>query len=189
MPLLRSVEKRYNNSRTMQASFEQALRGQGRIGRSERGELYLQRPGKMRWNYTSPEGKLFLVDGKNVYYYNPVNRKAEKSPAKESGDMRTPLAFLMGRLDFQRDFQRFISRVEGDITHVVAVPKSDKAPYSEVEFDLTRDAVIRTVTVKSQDGSVMSFRFSGEKLNPRLAEEVFQFTLPAGAEMVEGEGR
>jgi len=189
LDLLRRVETRYNGARTMQAGFEQSLAGQGRITRTERGELHLQRPGKMRWDYSSPAGKLLLVDGKHVYYYNPATRKAEWTPVRESGDLRVPLAFLIGRVDFQRDFKEFRSRREGDFTHVVAMPKSEKAPYREVEFTVTAQAEIRRVRVTGQDGSVMGFRFDAEKLNPRMAEEVFQFALPPGAVLVEGQER
>lgn len=183
--LLKTIEDRYNRSATMQVSFEQSLGGQGRITRTERGMLYLRRPGRMRWDYESPQGKLLVVDGKNAFYYNPATRKAEKSTVKESDDLRVPLAFLMGRLDFQRDFKRFISRTEGDVTHVVATPKSDKAPYTEVEFSVGSGARIQHVKVVGQDKSVMGFRFTGEKLNPALGADVFRFALPEGAELVE----
>jgi outer membrane lipoprotein carrier protein len=187
--LLKAVEVRYNRAETMQVSFEQSLGGQGRITRTERGELSVRRPGRMRWDYSSPEGKLMLVDGKHVYYYNPATRKAAKSAANESDDLRVPLAFLMGRLDFQRDFKQFRSRREGDITHIVATPKSEKAPYTEVDFSVAPGSRILRVRVTGQDRSVMDVRFEGERLNPRLAPGVFQFSLPEGAELVESSAR
>ena len=76
--------------------------GSGRPRRNETGELSLQKPGKMRWEYTQPAGKLFLSDGKLIYYYNPVSKRAEKMKVRESEDMRAPLAFLLGKLDFKR---------------------------------------------------------------------------------------
>lgn len=187
--LLKSVEGRYNGAKTMQTAFQQSLGGKGRITRTEQGELYLLRPGKMRWDYSSPAGKIFLVDGKNVYYYNPATRKAERSPVKESGDLRVPLAFLMGRLDFQRDFREFRTRSEGDITHVLAAPKSNKAPYTEVEFEVNRQAQILSVAVTGHDQSMMTFRFSGERLGAPIAAGKFEFVKPEGAELVDVEPR
>ena len=61
----------------------------------------------MRWEYSQPAGKLFLSDGKLIYYYNPIANRAEKMKLQESEDMRAPLAFLLGKLDFQKDFTRF----------------------------------------------------------------------------------
>lgn len=187
--LLKSVEVRYNAAKTMQTSFQQSLGGKGRITRTEQGELFLLRPGKMRWDYTTPAGKIFLVDGKNVYYYNPATRKAERSPVKESGDLRVPLAFLMGRLDFQRDFREFRTRTEGEITHVIAAPKSDKAPYTEVQFEVNRQAQILSVGVTGHDQSMMTFRFNGEKLGAPIAASKFEFVKPDGAELVEVDPR
>lgn len=187
--LLKSVELRYNGAKTMQTSFQQTLSGKGRITRTEQGELFLHRPGKMRWDYTNPAGKIFLVDGKNVYYYNPATRKAERSPVKESGDLRVPLAFLMGRLDFQRDFREFRTRTEGEITHVITAPKSDKAPYTEVQFEVDRQARILSVGVTGHDQSIMTIRFSGERLGAPIAPSKFEFVKPEGVEMVEVEAR
>lgn len=187
--LLDKVEARYNGAKTMQSAFEQSIAAKGRITRTEQGQLSLLKPGRMRWDYTSPAGKIFLVDGKNVFYYNPATRRAERSPVKDSGDLRVPLAFLMGRLDFRRDFREFRTRTEGGVTHVTAAPKSDKAPYTEVQFDVTAKAEILSVTVTGQDQSVMTFRFSDERLGAAVPPAKFAFVTPEGAELVDVEGR
>ena len=104
---LDGLEYRYNRAKTLQISFEESYVGSGRPRRNETGELSLQKPGKMRWEYSQPAGKLFLSDGKLIYYYNPVSKRAEKMKVRESEDMRAPLAFLLGKLDFQKDFTDF----------------------------------------------------------------------------------
>ena len=73
------------------------------------GDLYLRKPGKMRWDYKTPAGKLFLSDGKQVYFYNPATNRAEKTKLKETEDMRAPLAFLLGKLDFEQGLPRVSS--------------------------------------------------------------------------------
>lgn len=183
--LLRGVEERYNRPKTMQVLFEQSLTGAGRIGQRESGVLYLRKPGRMLWEYHTPEGKLFLADGKDVYFYSPVSKRVEKSPLKGSDDLRAPLAFLMGRLDFQRDFREFRSKPEGEATYLVAVPKSDKAPYRQVEFLVNASHQIQQLKVHGHDGSLMQFKFSSERLNPPLDDKLFVFRMPAGAELVE----
>jgi outer membrane lipoprotein carrier protein len=179
------IENRYNRSRSMQLLFEQTYTGHGRPPRTESGALFLRKPRRMRWDYREPAGKLFLADGKNVYFYSPAARRVEKTPLKESGDLRAPLAFLIGRLDLRRDFATFRSKPEGDHLHITALPKSKKAPYTEVEFVVAPDFRIERLVVQGQDNSTMEFRFSGEKPNPALAEELFTFQMPEGAELVE----
>ena len=190
--LLKAVETRYNRARTVQVLFEQTYIVQGRPNKTESGELFLRKPGRMRWQYEAPKGKLFLSDGKQVYLYTPASNRVEKMKFRGSDDLRAPLAFLLGELDFWRDFQRFISRPEGADVRITAEPKSDQAPYTEVEFVVTPSNAIRYLRITGQDRSVMEFRFAGEKLNPALAESLFRFAPPPGAEIVdavsEGEG-
>ena len=184
---LRKVENRYNNIRTLQLDFEQTISftAQPSAKRTESGVLFLRKPGRMRWEYRKPAEKLFLSDGKDVYYYSAAAHRVEKSKIKETDDMRAPLAFLIGRLDFQRDFREFRYRTENGEYHVVAAPKSDKAPYTEVEFIVTTDFTIRELAVKGHDRSLMRFRFSLERANVKFPPTQFTFQAPAGIPIVD----
>jgi outer membrane lipoprotein carrier protein len=139
----------------------------------------------VRWNYAQPAGQQFVSDGKNVYFYSPNTNRVEKMKFKESEDLRAPLAFLLGRLDFRRDFGEFRTRTEGEGQWITAIPKSDRLPYRQVEFLVTRGFQIRQVKIAEQDNSVMEFRFDRERLNPPLGDALFKFQAPAGAEVVE----
>ncbi len=183
--VLRQVENRYNRAQTLEVFFEQSYKGQGRAWKPERGRLWLRKPGKMRWEYSQPEGKLFVTDGKYAYLYTPSSKQVERTRIKETEDLRAPLAFLLGRLDFKRDFKRFIWQTEGDGYRVVAEPHSDRLIYTEVEFLVDGEHRIRQVRVTGQDRSVMEFRFEGERLNPPLSEELFVFRAPPGVTVVE----
>jgi outer membrane lipoprotein carrier protein len=183
--VLDGVESRYNKAKTLQISFEERYIGSGRPRRAEAGELSLRKPGKMRWEYTEPEGKLFLSDGKSIYYYNPLSKRAEKMKLKESEDMRAPLAFLLGRLDFEKDFTDFKLKLEGQDWLLIAKPKSERLPYKQVEFTITARSEIKQLIVSGHDDAVLIFRFSNERMNPVLAENLFQFQLPAGATWLE----
>ena len=143
--LLKGVEKHYNRARTMQMTFEQTQSGQGQISRTEAGELLLEKPGRMRWNYTRPAGKYFLTDGKFAYYYSPNTKRISRSKVKDAEDLRAPLAFLIGQLDFYRDFKEFRTTPEGANTYIAATPKSPRAPYTQVDFLVTPDHRIEVV--------------------------------------------
>jgi len=178
--LLAAVERRYNGSATLQMRFEQQYRGGGQPSRTESGVLFLKKPGRMRWEYRHPEGKLFVTDGKYAWFYSPAMNQVEKSLLRATDDLRAPLAFLMGHLDFQRDFREF--RLVDD--RIQAKPRSVKSPYREVEFSAGPAGELREVTVSGQDGGLMTFRFSEERLGGRMREELFRFVVPAGAEVV-----
>ncbi|HEX8985291.1 MAG TPA: outer membrane lipoprotein carrier protein LolA [Bryobacteraceae bacterium] len=183
--LLAGVQNRYNRTRTLQVHFEQTYDAPQRGPKTEAGELFLRKPGRMRWQYTQPAGKLFVSDGKFIFLYTPSNNRVERSKVKESDDLRAPLGFLLGKLDFQRDFKRFLLRPQGQDTWIEAEPRSERAPFTKVAFLVTPDYEIRHLIVASEGASTMEFRFAGEKLNPPLPEKLFQFHAPAGAEVVE----
>jgi len=142
----------------------------------------------MRWDYATPAGKLFLSDGKTLWYASPATRKVERAPMKTADDFRTPLAFLLGKLNFKKTFRDFELRESGTESTVTAIPKSDRAPYSKVEFTVSASNEITRLLVTSMDETVMEFRFSGEKLNPSLGAELFRYTAPPGVEVVEVKG-
>jgi outer membrane lipoprotein carrier protein len=183
--LLQGVERRYNRARTLQVLFEQSYSAGPRGRRTESGELFLRKPGRMRWNYSSPPGKLFVSDGQDVYFYTPNTNRVEKMKLKETDDLRAPLAFLLGRLDFKRDFREFRVRAESEGQWITALPKSDRLPYRQVEFLVTPAFEIRQLRVAGQDNSVLEFRFAGERVNPPLSDALFKFQAPPGAEVVE----
>jgi outer membrane lipoprotein carrier protein len=111
----------------------------------------------------------------------------EHSKFKESEDFRAPLAFLLGKLNFYKEFKSFNLRQEGENQWLDAVPSSANLSYSSVEFLITPDSQIRRLRVIGQDKSVMDFSFEQEKLNIPLDMKTFSFRPPPGTEVVEGE--
>ena len=183
--LLRNIENRYNHAQSIKLDFSEVYAGTRRPVQKESGVLYLRKPSRMRWEYAMPEGKLFLSDGKDVFLYTPDDRRAEKSKLKESEDMRAPLAFLLGKLDFAREFKSFEVRQEGSATWIVAQPRSSGLAYIKVEFLATPEGEIHQVQVTGQDQSKLDFTFSNEQLNAPVSAALFTFHPPAGVQVVE----
>jgi outer membrane lipoprotein carrier protein len=177
--ILKGVEDRYNKIQTLQVKFTESYTQHGRT-RNESGTLYLRKKGKMRWEYAS--GMLFVSDGKFIFSYYPEEHRAEKMSMKETDDMRAPLAFLLGEVNFERDFGEYHSKPQDGGTLITALPKSDKFPYTEVTFLIVGDSIIQRLEVKLQNNDLMVFTFAGEKKNPLLTDALFQFTPPKGVE-------
>lgn len=182
--MLKGIEQRYNHAKTLQVQYNETYTVQGRARKSESGTLTLRKPGRMRWDYSAPPGKLFLSDGKWVYLYTPDNHRVEKEPLKASEDMRAPLAFLLGKLDFSKEFRDFEVKPDGANQVVTARAKSDKLPYEKIEMLISPAYEIRRLVVNGQDGSILTFLFDEEKLNPPVNDAQFKFQLPAGAQLV-----
>jgi outer membrane lipoprotein carrier protein len=142
----------------------------------------------MRWQYDTPPGKLFLSDGHDVYLYTPDANRVERMKLKESEDMRAPLAFLLGKLDFLKEFRDFQMKQDGENIQITAGAKTDKLPYERILMLVASDYSIRKLVVTGQDKSILIFNFKDEQLNPVVDDTQFRFKMPAGATLVNSEG-
>jgi outer membrane lipoprotein carrier protein len=97
--VVRALEARYHHASTLRATFFQQYTDGTGGGSAESGIVYFSKPGRMRWEYQSPEEKLFIVDGTNVWFYIPADHTASRARIGKSTDWRTPLAFLTGKSD------------------------------------------------------------------------------------------
>lgn len=184
-PLIHRIESRYNRARTLSLRYREVLVEEGHPHRPESGVLTLRKPGKMRWEYDRPAGKLFVSDGKQVYLYTPQDHRVQLSRLKTSDDLRAPMAFLLGHLDLKHEFGAFSTRAAGADTWLDATAKNDRLPYEKIELLVAPDASIRQLNVVGRDQSTLSFSFSEEALNPPVSDKLFQFAVPPGAEVVD----
>jgi outer membrane lipoprotein carrier protein len=185
--MLKGIEDHYNHAKTLQVLFTEEYTEQGQTRRPESGLLSLRKPGRMRWDYTKPAGKLFISDGKTVYLYTPDAHRVERAPLKASEDMRAPLAFLLGKLDFSREFKNFDAKTEGTDTVVTAWAASDRLPYDKVEMLVGAAFEIHRLVVTGTDKSILTFTFAGEKVNPKVDDAMFRFRMPPGATLANAE--
>src|SRR5271165_5541684 len=100
--LAAAVDAHYNHLHSLEAEFTEVYRGSG-MERTESGTLWLKKPGKMRWEYRSPREKLFISDGKDAWFYVPGERQVRRTPVRQLDDLRSPLAFLLGKTRLERE--------------------------------------------------------------------------------------
>jgi outer membrane lipoprotein carrier protein len=181
--LLKTVEQRYNHIDSLQVLFNQSYAKMGHTPRKESGVLDLRKPGRMRWEYSSPQGKLAVADGKFLWTYYPDDNHVDKTPLRDSDD--SPIAFLLGKLHFEKEFRNLQGKPEGADTRITAQPKTDALPYTAVELLVTAEGRIREVKVTEYDNGVMTYTFDQEKMGPKLEDKLFQFQVPKGAQVME----
>jgi len=184
--LLKSVQDRYNHAKTLQVLFKEQYTAPGKLAHTETGLLMLRRPGRMRWDYNQPKGKFVVSDGSALWVYNPTENTAEKESLKQTEDMRAPMAFLLGKLNFQKDFRNIQGKPEGADLRITAQSATDSLPYSAVEFVVTHDSHIKEVKVTFFDNGILDLVFDQERVDPPLDPKLFQFHLPPGAHLVDG---
>ena len=192
----RAVDEHYNHIRSLQAEFTEVYRGAG-MERTESGTLWLKKsgmnkPGKMRWEYRSPREKLFVSDGKDAWFYVPGERQARKMPARKLDDLRSPLAFLLGKTRLEKELQGLSLAPDvaplnaGDLV-LRGVPAALEDRISEILLEVTSDYKLARIVLNDVDGTVTEYRFSKDKEDVGIRDERFRFSPPAGTEVVEGE--
>lgn len=190
---LASLERRYQAVSSLTAGFTQTYRAPG-IETTESGVLAMKRPALMRWEYRSPEPKLFVADGKKAYLYTPADRQVMVTPLSERDLRSTPLEFLLGRVSLARGFRgaperELRPRLEG--TSLIRLePRAPQPDYEFVvlEFD-SRTFDIRRLVVREATGGSSDFLFTDLATNVRLDDGQFHFRVPRGVEVIELDGR
>ena len=194
--IAQGVDEHYNQLRTLQAEFTEVYRGSG-MERTESGTVWLakggmKKPGKMRWEYRSPREKLFVSDGRDAWFYVPGDRQVRKTAPRKLDDIRSPLAFLLGKSKLEKELQGL--SLAPDVTPLAAgdvvlrgVPQAMADRVSEILLEITPDHQIARIVIDEVDGSTTEYRFSDPKENVEIPAARFDFTPPAGTEVVEGE--
>jgi len=185
-----AVDAHYNHLRSLQAEFTELYRGSG-MERTETGTLWLKKPGKMRWEYRSPREKLFVSDGKDAWFYVPGDRQARKTAAKKLEDVRSPLAFLLGKTKLEKELRGL--SLAPDVEPMAAgnvvlrgVPQAFADRVSEILLEITPDHQIARIVIQDVDGAATEYRFGEIKEDVTIGDGRFQFKPPAGTETVEG---
>jgi outer membrane lipoprotein carrier protein len=213
--VVKVVEARYHSSHTLKAIFLERYNEGRHTARVESGTAYFSRPGRMRWEYESPEQKLFLTDGKTTWFYVPADHTVSRISMKESSDWRTPLALLTGKASLNR----YCKRIEfGDPPHDMpgnvilrclpaGSPEAAKNRAANNKDDasqaLSPDAGgqiqvvllevdpqtgwLASVTIRQTGGIQMEYSFGKWEGNLEVPETMFHFVAPKGVAIVNGD--
>lgn len=199
----RAIDARYRHAQTLRATFyERYSDGNGAVS-AESGTVYFSKPGRMRWEYESPEQKLFIVDGANAWFYVPADRTASRAKVAESSDWRTPLAFLAGKTDLTRLCQ---TMEIVDTANAQSINPGDRASSGEntvlrcaprynvgdpgeqireVLIEVDPDSRLVRVVIRQPGKLETEFRFGNWEENLPIPETKFHFNPPPGVAVVD----
>ena len=190
----RDLQRKYDRVTDFSADFVHSYRGGVlRQQATERGTLLVKKPGKMRWEYTSPEKKLFVSDGHKIYSYIPQDRQVVVGTMPRDDQAPTPALFLTGKGDITRDFTAVFDKVpeaRPGSTALKLTPKRREPEYESLTLviDPKTLALQMLITVDAQGGR-SAFTFSNLKENVGLADSQFVFKMPRNVDVSTDGGR
>ena len=187
--LLRCVQARYGAMRDLSAAFLQESRvaSLGRP-RSRAGRLFLQPPGRMRWEYDPPDAQLIVADGKQLWLHRPERKQVVVQAMDAALGRQTPFLFLLGKGDFSREFtweERDLAPGPGGAVAVALRPRVESADLARLTLEIVPgECRLAGTLVEDAYGNLTRLAFSGERANAGLDAALFRFTPPAGTEVV-----
>ena len=183
--VLRKVDDHYNHLNSLRARYSEHYAGMG-MDKTESGTLVLKKPGRMRWTYDQPAGKVFVLDGKSAWSYTPGTDQAQRIPARQLDDLRSPLRFLLGHTQLKKELGQLAVMPSGAGFQISGVPKGMEQRVKLLTLGVTTSGAIERMRIEEIDGAVTEFAFSEMQENMPVKNEDFVFTPPAGVSVVDG---
>jgi len=206
--LIRKFEAAYRSSKTLRATFLERYFDNGKLVRSDAGVAYFGKPGKMRWEYQSPEPNLYVVDGKWSWFYVPADHTVMKMAAKQSSDSRTPFSLLAGEMRVSRVCKNVVidssnpastargvvlrcnfRSAEHDDGHGPnaknGTPRTENS-YALFELDPANGKLL-SVLIVDPGGVKVEFQFANWEFNPHVDASMFRFHPEKGVAIVNGD--
>jgi len=199
--VVRAFDARYQRARTLKAIFFESYQdGKGGVS-ADSGTVYFSRPGRMRWDYESPEQKLFLVDGTNVWFYVPADHTVSRAKLSQSSDWRTPLALLAGKTDLGKLCRRIepadsiqagstqpdAATTPPGTTTLRCVPREgpESESIQDVLLGIDPEGFLVRILVRQPGNASTEFRFGNWEENLAIPEAKFHFEPPPGVAVVD----
>lgn len=184
--LAERVDAHYNHLHTLEARYTERYQGMG-MDRTESGTLTLSKPGRMRWAYDSPPGKLFLLDGHSAISYTPGDAEATRIPEKQLDDLRSPLRFLLGHTELAKELENLTLTTAADGEDTLSgAPKGMQQRVRSIALTVDAAGAIHAMRIEETDGATTTFTFSDIRDNVPAPPSDFAFTPPPGVVIVNG---
>ncbi|MGB8029349.1 MAG: outer membrane lipoprotein carrier protein LolA [Terracidiphilus sp.] len=183
--LAQRVDRHYDQLQSLKAGFSESYSGLGMM-KTESGTLFLRKPGRMMWRYSSPQGKIFLLNSKYAWFYTKGDAQVQRIPASELDDLRSPLRFLLGHTQLEKELTGLTldAAPNGSFT-LTGQPKGQEKRVTRVALTVTRDGTINGIEVDEADGAITQFTFTDEQPDAEIPAETFRFSPPAGVPVVD----
>ena len=179
------VEKNLEGLATWTADFTQTIDdGHGKVLRSAAGKLYLQKPGRFRWDYSEPSEQLVLADGKQIWFYDKDLAQANVRDT-DSTLASTPASLLSGSGSVSTQFDITALPPTGGLQWFQLVPKRAGTDFQLVRIGFDKGE-LASMFLADKLGQVTQLTFSHSSRNAKFAAGLFSFPPPPGVDVIGG---
>jgi outer membrane lipoprotein carrier protein len=186
----RALQDKYDRVRDFTAGFTHTYQG-GILKKTltETGTVEVKKPARMRWEYTQPEKKLFVSDGRKIYSYVPADKQVIVSSVPADDQATTGVLFLAGKGNITRDFDVSYAPGGSETTWALRLdPKSRQRDYDWLVVVVDRQSLqIRELTAAEKEGGTSTFRFTNLRENTGVPDTHFTFKIPRGVDVIDAD--
>jgi outer membrane lipoprotein carrier protein len=185
-----AVQRYYDDAKDLHARFEQIITTAMGTKKRAAGEVWLKKPGRMRWDYNKPEKKLMVADGQTLWVYEPEDEQAFKQELRSS-NLPDSVAFLLGegrlkeQFDVSNEATPPVGLAQAGEVVLRLMPRRASSAYKSLLFVVdARSGAVNGTVVFDQQGGESRIRFSGLETNKAPDDAKFKFTPPAGTRVL-----
>lgn len=181
--IVTAVENHYGAVKNLSAKVTQKnhLKSVGMTQKFE-GTLWIQKPGKLRLNYTN--GQVLLIDGKAALFYSKKSEQVIKKTFTDFQLMNIPVAFLLGAAHISDDFD--VLQPDPQTPRTLALfPKKTGAAMKKLSMESDAMGRITSLTIFDKSGSTTEIEFAQEREDITIDDKLFTFKAPKGTEVIE----
>jgi len=155
-----------------------------------RGKVFIRRPDRMRWDYSSPEKQIFLIKGELLCIYFPEEKQLIKKEANYELQAGEILGLLAGNVNLLEKYEVSASPFPTNQKNVYQIRLTPREPgqYSYLLLEIDRKSyLLSTAILFEATGGKLEYHFSQFKLNHKMSDELFEVKIPADCEIIEGD--
>jgi outer membrane lipoprotein carrier protein len=173
-----------DTAQTFRAEFSQEVfDARGRSVESSSGDVVMQRPGRFRWDYTTPYARTIVADGERLWLYEAdLEQVTVRRLSAGLGD--TPAALLTGRDDFLKRFNVERTFEADGLAWTVLRPVSSDTDFAELRLGF-RDQLLLALELDDRLGQRTRIDFQSPRVNTAVPADTFRFTPPPGADVID----
>jgi len=194
--LIAKVQDAYKKLANFSAQFEQeSYLSALDVSETSTGAVWFERPGKMKWDYASPEPQEFLVKDNTFWFYQHQDEQVTINSFEDVVLSELPISFLMGIGDLDRDFTLQGSCATPDHTLLSLTPKNGPSVVAQSGEEEGIKGLVLAVDSKSYipvgaqvqhlGGNQTSVLFRQVAMNRLLSQDTFDVNYPNSVDVID----